>query len=163
MTETRSETSPVGPIPVGMAIGQAVGRAESVMRRQLAGVCAGIGANVETYLALQRLALLGDEAGREIYARDLSESLALDLWSAGELVNGLAADGLVTETGETIRLATAGADLRTRIVGLIRNLTGPLYAQLDPADIETTVRTLQRLTTLVLESAAAPPAAEEGR
>jgi len=132
-----------------MAIGQAVGRAQSVMSRQLASVCAEIGASLETYLALQRLALLGDEAGREVYARDLSDSLALDLWSAGELANGLVADGLVTLTGGTIRLAAAGVELRTRIAGTIGNITAPLYAQLDPADIETMVRTLQRLTTLV--------------
>jgi len=146
-----------------MAIGQAVGRAQSVMSRQLAGVCAGIGASLETYLALQRLALVGDEAGREDYVRDLSDSLALDLWSAGELANGLVADGLVTLTGETIRLAAAGAELRTRIAGTIGNITAPLYAQLDPADIETMVRTLQRLTTLVMESSAAPSATTGGR
>ena len=161
MTETRTESRP--PIPVGMAIGQAVGRAQSVMSRQLASVCAEIGASLETYLALQRLALLGDEAGREVYARDLSDSLALDLWSAGELANGLVADGLVSLTGETIRLAAAGAELRTRIAGTIGNITAPLYAQLDPADIETMVRTLQRLTTLVMESSAAPSAATGGR
>jgi len=161
MTETRTQSRP--PIPVGMAIGQAVGRAQSVMSRQLAGVCAGIGASLETYLALQRLALLGDQAGREDYVRDLSDSLALDLWSAGELANGLAADGLVTLTGETIRLAAAGAELRTRIAGTIGNITAPLYAQLDPADIETMVRTLQRLTTLVMESSAAPSATTGGR
>ncbi|HEY7264862.1 MAG TPA: hypothetical protein VH589_25700 [Trebonia sp.] len=161
MTETRTQSRP--PIPVGMAIGQAVGRAQSVMSRQLAGVCAGIGASLETYLALQRLALLGDEAGREDYVRDLSDSLALDLWSAGELANGLVADGLVTLNGETVRLAAAGAELRTRIAGTIGNITAPLYAQLDPADIETMVRTLQRLTTLVMESSAAPSATTGGR
>ena len=94
---------------------------------------------------------------------NLSDSLALDLWSAGELANGLVADGLVTLTGGTIRLAAAGAELRTRIAGTIGNITAPLYAQLDPADIETMVRTLQRLTTLVMESSAAPSAATGGR
>ena len=54
-------------------------------------------------------------------------------------------------------------ELRTRIAGTIGNITAPLYAQLDPADIETTVRTLQRLTTLVMESSAAPSAATGGR
>ena len=161
MTETRADTRP--PIPVGMAIGQAVGRAQSVMRKQLAGVCAEIGADIETYLALQRLALLGDQADREIYDRDLSDSLALDLWAAGELANGLVADGLVTAAGETIRLAAAGAELRSRIAGTIGNLTAPVYAQVDPADIETMIRTLQRLTALVQESAAAAPAAAEDR
>lgn len=161
MTETRTESRP--PIPVGMAIGQAVGRAQSVMSRQLAGVCAEIGTTVETYLALQRLALLGDEAGREVYARDLSESLALDLWSAGELASGLVADGLVTLTDGTIRLAAAGAELRTRVAGTIGNITAPLYAQLDAADIETTVRTLQRLTALVMETRTAPAATAGGR
>lgn len=163
MTETQPEAGRV--IPVGMAIGQAVGQAQTIMSRQLAGVCAEIGTTIETYVALQRLALLGDEAGREDYARDLSGSLGIDLWSAGELANGLVADGLITLADGTVRLAPAGAELRTRVAGTIGNITAPLYAQLDPADIETTVRTLRRLTTLVLESspALAPSGPQGGK
>jgi len=157
MTETRTESRPpIPPIPAGLGIGQAVGQAESVLSRLLAGVLAKTGTKRETYLALQRLLVHGDAAGREDYVRDLSDWLDVDLWSAGELASDLAAGGLVTLTGETIELAAAGAALRERIRREIAAVMAPVWEQLDPADIETTVRTLARVTTL---ARAARPAA----
>ena len=163
MTETRIEAGPL--IPVGMAIGQTVGQAEAVMTRLLAGVLAETGTARQTYLALQRLLVHGDSAPREDYIRDLSDWLDLDLWSAGELADDLVADGLLVLAGGNIRLAEAGSELRERIRGAITEITAPLYAQLDPADIETTVRTLRELTKLTraLYPAAAPPGADGGR
>lgn len=163
MTEARAEARP--PIPVGIAIGQAVGQAQAVLTRLLVSVLAGAGATREPYLALQRLLVHGDEAGREIFVRDLSDSLDLDLWSAGELANRLVADGLVTLDGGTVRLAGPGAELRQRVRHVIGDVTGPLYEQLDPADIETTVRTLGELTRLAraLPRAAAAGADGAGR
>jgi hypothetical protein len=147
-----------------MAIGQAVGQAESVLSRLLAGVLAKTGTNRETYLGLQRLLVHGDTAGREDYARDLSDSLDIDLWSAGELTTEMAASGVVMITGETIRLSEAGAALRERIRREIAGVMAPVWEQLDPADVETTVRTLARITALAraVRSAAVPSGAEGG-
>jgi DNA-binding MarR family transcriptional regulator len=158
MTATRTESRP--PVPVGAAIGQAVGQAESVLSRLLAGVLAKTGTRSETYLALQRLLAHGDDVGRENYVRDLSDALDVDLWSAGELSRGLVADGLVTLTGETITLSEAGAVLRERIRHEIADVMAPVWERLDPADIETTVRTLGRVTTLAraVRSGSVPPA-----
>ena len=103
MTETRTEDGPA--IPVGMAIGQVVGQAETVLTKLLAGVLAEAGATRETYLAMQRLLVRGDEADRDVYVRDLGDWLDLDLWSAGELANALIAEGLFRLDHETIRLA----------------------------------------------------------
>jgi DNA-binding MarR family transcriptional regulator len=163
MTETRIEAGPL--IPVGMAIGQTVGQAEAVMTRLLAGVLAETGTARQTYLALQRLLVHGDSAPREDYIRDLSDWLDLDLWSAGELADALVADGLLVLADGNIRLAEAGSELRERIRGAIAEITAPLYAELDPADIETTVRTLRELTKLTraLYPAAAPAGADGGR
>lgn len=146
MTETRTESRPA--IPAGMAIGQAVGQAESVLSRLLAGVLARTGTKREVYLALQRLLVHGDDVGREDYVRDLSDWLDIDLWSAGELASNLVAEGLATLAGETIRLSEAGAGLRERIRDEIAAVMAPVWEQLDPADIETTVRTLGRVTAL---------------
>lgn len=163
MTETRTESRP--PIPVGAVIGQAVGQAESVLSRLLAGVLARTGTKRETHLALQRLLVHGDDIGREDYVRDLSDSLDIDLWSAGELARELVADGLVTVTGKTIRLSEAGAALRERIRQEIAVVMAPVWEQLDPVDVETTVRTLGRVTALTraVRPAAVPPPAEGGR
>ena len=103
MTETRTEDGPA--IPVGMAIGQVVGQAETVLTKLLAGVLAEAGATRETYLAMQRLLVRGDEADRDAYVRDLGDWLDLDLWSAGELADSLVAEGLFRLDDETIRLA----------------------------------------------------------
>jgi hypothetical protein len=146
MTETRTENGPA--IPVGMAIGQVVGQAETVLTKLLAGVLAEAGATRETYLAMQRLLVHGDEAGRDAYVRDLGDWLDLDLWSAGELANALVAEGLFSLDHETIRLAPRGAELRERIRRGIGDLMAPVWEQLDPADVETTVRTLRQVTKL---------------
>jgi DNA-binding MarR family transcriptional regulator len=146
MTATRTRSRP--PVPAGMAIGQAVGQAESVLSRLLAGILAKTGTKRETYLGLQRLLVHGDAAGREDFVRDLGDSLDVDLWSAGELATDMVTSGLVTLTGETIRLSEAGAELRERIRREIADVMAPVWEQLDPADVETTVRTLGRVTTL---------------
>src|SRR5215469_8632216 len=149
MTETPIEARPL--VPAGMAVGQAVGQAQQVLTRLLSGVLAETGTARETYLALQRLAAHGDAAGRDRYVRDLSESLGLDLWAAGELADDMVDAGLLTLAGETIGLAEAGASLRERIRRSVGAVTRPLYAQLDPADIETTVRTLEDITSRARE------------
>jgi hypothetical protein len=147
MTETRTEDGPA--IPVGMAIGQVVGQAETVLTKLLAGV-----------LAMQRLLVRGDEADRDAYIRDLGDWLDIDLWSAGELADALVAEGLFRLDHETIRLAPSGAELRERIRRGIGDLMAPVWEQLDPADVETTVRTLRRVTMLARDLR---PAADGGR
>jgi DNA-binding MarR family transcriptional regulator len=158
MTETRTENGPA--IPVGMAIGQVVGQAETVLTKLLAGVLAEAGATRETYLAMQRLLVRGDEAGRDAYVRDLGDWLDLDLWSAGELANALVAEGLFSLDRETIRLTPRGAELRERIRRGIGDLMAPVWEQLDPADVETTVRTLRQVTKLARD---VRPAADGAR
>jgi hypothetical protein len=133
-------------VPVGLALGQAVGQAQTVLSRLLAGALAGTGTTRETYLALLRLSALDDRAVRDAYVRDLGESLGFDLWAAGELTSDMAAAGLITQTDEVVRLTDAGADLRGRLRQAIGGVTAPLYASLDPADAETTIRTLRDIT-----------------
>ena len=149
MTETRTESLPA--IPVGQALGQAVGQAQAILTRLLTGVLAKTGTPRETYLALLRLSVQGDSLQRDRYVRDLSDSLGLDLWAAGELADGMLDAGLLTLAGETIRLADAGAELRERTRRSVGTVTAPLYEGLDPADIETTVRTLQDITSRARE------------
>jgi hypothetical protein len=156
MTETRTGTVPASPaVTVGQSIGQAVGQAESLLTRLLAGVLAETGTPRDTYLALQRLSAHGNAAGRETYVRDLSDWLDLDLWAAGELVQGMAAAGLVALADDRIRLAGPGAELGARIRGAIGAVTAPLWASFDQADLETTVRTLGEITVRARQALAA--------
>jgi hypothetical protein len=147
-TMTRTQVEPESAVPVGLALGQAVGQAQAVLSKLLAGALADTGTGVtrETYLALLRLSAHGDSEARDAYVRDLSDSLGLDLWAAGELTGHMAGAGLVTVTEGTVRLTDAGADMRARLRQAVGNVTAPLYAPLDPADLETTVRTLRGIT-----------------
>jgi hypothetical protein len=144
MTQTQTDPGPA--IPVGQAIGQAVGQAQSVLSRVLVEAVAQAGTTRETYLALQRLGVLGDAAASDDYVADLVDWLDLDTQSAGQLADGLAADGLVTAGDGAVEITADGARLRKTVVGLISAVSAPLYEQLSPSDVETTVRTLRGLS-----------------
>jgi DNA-binding MarR family transcriptional regulator len=144
MTET---TRTPAAAPAAFPIGPSVGMAESALSRLLAGVLAETGTPRQTYLALQRIAALGEQATRDEYVADLSEWLDLDQAQATELADSLVGSGLLTITGETVRLSESGTALRARIGESIGVVTARLYAQFDPADLATTVRTRQAITT----------------
>ncbi len=153
MTENQTETRPATParpaMSAGQAIGGALGQAQSVLAGLLVDKVTQAGTDRETYLALQRLGVLGDAAARDRYVRDLVDWLDLDPRSAAGLADGLVAAGLITERAGAVQITTGGAQLRARVVGLISAVTVPLYEGLSPADVETTVRTLRGLTTRV--------------
>jgi hypothetical protein len=163
MTQNGTESRPA--VPVGQQIGQVVGQAQSVLSGLLAGVLEQTQTNNETYLALQRMAQLGGEAGRDGYVRDLSDWLDLDLWDARGLADSLIAAGLLTAADGTLRLSDMGARLRASIVGSMGTITTALWEPFDPADLQTTVTTLREITLRArsLSSATVPSAAGEGR
>lgn len=116
MTETQTPPRP----PV--TIGQAVGLAEAALTRLLTGVLAETGTSRETYLAFQRLSLLGGAAAMDAYVRDLA-------------------------TGAPVaELTAAAAQLLGRIRGSVGRVTAELVAPFDAKDIETTIQTLQAVT-----------------
>jgi DNA-binding MarR family transcriptional regulator len=159
MTQTHPDASPASPaMSAGQAIGQAVGQAQSVLGGVLVAKVAQAGTTRENYLALQRLGVLGDAAATDAYVRDLSDWLDVDARSAAGLADALAAAGLVTADGGAVEVTAAGAQLRARIAGLISDVTAPLYEQLSPADVETTVRTLRGLSAGARAALAGGPA-----
>jgi hypothetical protein len=144
MTQNETQSRPA--IPVGLRLGQVIGQAQSVLSGLLAGVLEQTQTKNETYQALQRMALLGGEAGRDAYVGDLSDWLDLNPRDAGELADGLIAAGLLAAGDQSIRLADAGAELRASIIASMGAVTGPLWGSFDPADLETTIATLRSLT-----------------
>jgi hypothetical protein len=143
MTHSGTQSRP--DIPIGLQLGQVLGQAQSVLSGLLARVLEQTQTKNETYLALQRMALLGGAASRDRYVGDLSDWLDLDLREAGELADTLLAAGLLTEADQQIRLTDAGADLRASIVESMGAITTPLWGSFDPADLETTAATLREL------------------
>ena len=118
------------------------------------------GTDRETYLALQRLGVLGDAAAEDRYVGDLVDWLDLDARSAAGLAESLVAAGLATAGQQTVRIADEGARLRAEIAGSISAVTAPIYESLSPSDVETTVRTLRYLTTRVRALSVAPAPAD---
>ena len=161
MTQTQSDPTPA--IPVGQAIGGALGQAQSVLAGLLVDKVTQAGTDREMYLALQRLGVLGDVADRDRYVRDLVDWLDLDVRSADELADRLAAAGLVTAGQETVTIADDGAQLRAKIAGSISAVTAPIYESLTASDVDTTVRTLRYLTTRVRALNLAASAEEPGK
>jgi hypothetical protein len=159
MTQSLTDGRPGRPeerdVPAGLALGQAVGQAQTVLSGLLAAALADTGTPRETYLALQRLALRGGAAGRAEYISDLSDSLGMDLWAATELTDGMVAGRLLTSVDGTIRLAAAGAELSAQLRQAIGDVTGPLWAAFDPADLETTISTLREVTAAARQTLAA--------
>jgi hypothetical protein len=156
MTENQTETRP--DISVGQAIGGALGQAQSVLAGLLVDKVTQAGTDRETYLALQRLGVLGDAAAKDRYVSDLVDWLDLDPRAAAELADGLVTAGLVTAGQQTVRIADDGAQLRAKIAGSISAVTAPIYESLSSSDVETTVRTLRYLTTRVRALNHAAPA-----
>ena len=157
MTQNQTESRPE--ISVGQAIGGALGTAQSVLAGLLVDKVAEAGTDRETYLALQRLGVLGDAAARDAYVGDLADWLDLDSGSAAALADGLVGAGLATADEQTVKITGDGARLRAKIAGSISAVTAPIYESLTASEVETTVRTLRYLTTRVR---ALSPAASAG-
>jgi DNA-binding MarR family transcriptional regulator len=104
------------------------------------------GTEPETWYALKSIATHGPAAARDAVVDDLEGPRDLDAGSAGPLLARLASEDLIkgdqvldlTEAGET-----EFRDLRDYVSGL----TVKLLSQFDLRDVETTVRTLQAVTS----------------
>jgi hypothetical protein len=137
------------PLPL---IGQAVGQAQASLTRLLTGILAGSGTSHQTWLGLQRLNALGGAPARDAYERDVRHWLLLDGPAAAGLAGDLIAAGLAEADGGTIRMTEAARRLRQDVIAESAQVTGPLLATVDRADLETTIRTLDEITRRVRET-----------
>jgi hypothetical protein len=143
MTTTGEDTRP---LPL---IGQAVGQAQASLTRLLAGILAGTGTSYPVWLGLQRLNALGGQPSREAYEADLSYWLQLDGPAAARLAGDVAAAGLATSGDDgSIALSAGGRALREEVLAASAKVTGPMLATIDHADLDTTIRTLEKITRL---------------
>jgi DNA-binding MarR family transcriptional regulator len=142
---TQTPTSPRAPLTI--PVGQAVGMAERVLTKLLAGVLAETGMSRQAYLGMQRLIAMGDSPSRDGYLADLGYWLDLDRPAAANLIDSLVADGLVTETPGTVSLTAAGQDLLATIRTAAGEAAAKLYEPFDQADLQAMVTTLREITT----------------
>ena len=147
MTTTGENTRP---LPL---IGQAVGQAQASLTRLLTGVLAGTGTSHPVWLGLQRLNALGGRPTREAYEADLSYWLQLDGPAAARLAGDVVAAGLAAGGDDgSVALSARGRALREEVLAASAKVTGPMLATIDRADLDTTIRTLEKITRLARET-----------
>ena len=147
MTTTGEDTRP---LPL---IGQAVGQAQASLTRLLTGILAGSGTSYLVWLGLQRLNAMGGQPGREAYEADLSYWLQLDGPDAGRLAGDVVAAGLAGAAADgLIAVSARGRALREEVLTASAQVTGPMLATIDRADLDTTIRTLQEITRRARET-----------
>jgi hypothetical protein len=143
MTTTGEDTRP---LPL---IGQAVGQAQASLTRLLAGILTGTGTSYPVWLGLQRLNALGGQPSRAAYEADLSYWLQLDGPAAARLASDVVAAGLAASGDDgSIALSAGGRALREEVLAASAKVTGPMLATIDRADLDTTIRTLEKITRL---------------
>ena len=147
MTTTGEDTRP---LPL---IGQAVGQAQASLTRLLTGILAGSGTSYLLWLGLQRLNAMGGQASREAYEADLSYWLQLDGPGAARLAGDVVAAGLAVGGDDGhIAVSARGRALREEVLASSAQVTGPMLATIDRADLDTTIRTLEKITRLARET-----------
>jgi hypothetical protein len=138
------------PLPL---IGQAVGQAQASLTRLLTGILAGTGTSYLLWLGLQRLNAMGGHPAREAYEADLSYWLQLDGPAAARLAGDVIAAGLAASDGDgLIALSARGRALREQVLTTSAQVTGPMLATIDRADLDTTIRTLEEITRRARET-----------
>ena len=147
MTTTGEDTRP---LPL---IGQAVGQAQASLTRLLTGILARTGTSYPVWLGLQRLNALGGRPAREAYEADLSYWLQLDGPAAARLAGEVVAAGLAASGDDgSVALSPRGRTLRQEVLAASAQVTGPMLATVDRAELDTTIRTLEKITRLARET-----------
>ena len=143
MTTTGEDTRP---LPL---IGQAVGQAQASLTRLLTGILAESGTSYQIWLGLQRLNAMGGQPARAAYEADLSYWLQLGAPAATRLAGDVVGADLATSDGDgTVTLSARGRALREEVLAASAKVTGPMLATIDHADLDTTIRTLEKITRL---------------
>lgn len=134
------------PLPL---IGQAVGQAQASLTRLLAGILAGTETSYPVWLGLQRLNATGGQPSLQAYEADLSYWLQLDGPAAARLAGDVAAAGLAASGDDgSVALSARGRALREEVLAASAKVTGPMLATIDRAELDTTIRTLEKITKL---------------
>jgi hypothetical protein len=141
------------PPPVYGQFGRALGLAERTLTANLRAHLAERDIEPETWYALQLIATRGPGLAREELIGVL-ESPNFDAESVQALLARLEVDGLIGGDAE-VDLTKDGNALHRSLRDYIAGPTIDLLTQFDLDDIETTVRTLQAITTRAAERLAA--------
>ena len=144
MTETESPPRPFG---------QTLAYAHRALAALLHARLAAAGIAPERWYALHTITTHGPVASRDLVERQVATAPGIDPAVVASLLVRLAADGLIRRGNgaaegepDTIALTVAGSALHRSLREPVAGVTAELQAGIDPADLETTRRTLTALT-----------------
>ena len=138
-SSTRATTRPTGRQPVSSPVpaltGQDIGEAEGAVRGLLEEVLSGTECTADQYILLRVLTLRPSMSRAELEAfLNSQRQLRLDLNEASALLDGMVRAGLITPDSP-VQPTERGARLYVALADAVREVTGRLYAGLDPADL----------------------------
>ncbi|NUT36739.1 MAG: winged helix DNA-binding protein [Hamadaea sp.] len=128
--------------------GQDIAEAHGAVSALLGLALDGSGTSPHEYIGMRAAGARGPWDGRAALAGFLADQPQLNLSgeAAAEVVDGLAARGLITD-GEPVTLTEAGSEALTRLGAPIMRQASELFAGLDPDELRTAQRVLAELTT----------------
>jgi DNA-binding MarR family transcriptional regulator len=130
--------------------GQSLAFAEQTLTEVLVKHLALRGVEPGTWYALKLIGGRGPAVPRAQLITDLSRSRTLSADSAADVLARLDADGLIHGDTE-ISLTPAGEAFFADLRAYVFEPTARLLGQLDPSDVETTIRTIQAITQRAIE------------
>lgn len=142
------------PPAVYYQFGQALAFAERTLTVILHEHLAQRGTPPETWYALRLVAARGPGLSRQDLVSDLEGSMNVPAGSVPGLLSRLQDEGLISGTDQ-VGLTPQGEELYRGLREYVVTPTARLLGQFDPSDIETTVRTLQSVTSRAAQEAAA--------
>ena len=128
-------------------ITQFIGRTERTLRALMDRVLADTGGTFHQWVALNFTALNGDGIDRSELIARLEDALRIDAAAAEATIAEMADERLLqTGSGSVVVLSDAGRERFARIRAAVDQITGPLYGDLPPRDLDAARRVLTTIS-----------------
>ena len=139
-------------INVQAFLGQDIGAAAKATRTVLDSLLAREDVSFADWVTLRTLAQQGTPVWREFLTQYLGENVNLDPGATARLLDGLATRGQIRVVvdadgpeGARVSLTEAGETLYGRLQDEVARVTGQLYGDLDPDEIDVARRVLRQV------------------
>src|SRR5262245_27575665 len=137
MSETKA------PLPLGTTLEFAQRQLTTLLHKFLAEQ----GARPGTWYALKTLSIRGPELPADAFRNELAQAPAIGPDAAGEVIDGLVAEGLIAVRADgSVATTPDGEAAFERLREAVDRLTAEIQRPVDRDDLETTIRTLSALT-----------------
>jgi hypothetical protein len=120
---------------------QLIGQTEKALNAILNQLLAGTDVTESDWVVLNLTAMTNGTSSEDLNLR-VAGTLKIDIDVAGDTVGALLDRGLLDATDDRVVLSNDGTTLLTDVRSRVVELTGRLWGDLDPADLQTAARVL---------------------